>query len=44
MFNSFLIKSARTGPTPFRYSMGVDSMLADTEIENVLVIITKLAT
>jgi len=35
MLSSFLISSAFKGPTPFKYSIGLDNMLADTEIINV---------
>jgi hypothetical protein len=35
MLSSFLISSAFKGPTPFKYSIGLDNILADTEIINV---------
>jgi hypothetical protein len=36
MSSSFFSISARTGPTPFRYSMGVDNMLEVLDISNQL--------
>jgi hypothetical protein len=33
MFNSFFKSSARWGPTPFRYSIGLPSMVEEEEIE-----------
>ena len=35
MPNSFFSRSARKGPTPFKYSMGWDSMEAKRVIETV---------
>ncbi|HTB51242.1 MAG TPA: hypothetical protein VK718_00595 [Ferruginibacter sp.] len=35
MLSSFLISSALSGPTPFKYSIGLDNMLLDTEMINV---------
>jgi hypothetical protein len=32
MPSSFLNKSARCGPTPFKYSIGLDNMFAEEEI------------
>jgi len=32
MFNSFFKRSAFCGPTPFRYSMGLDNICDDDEI------------
>ena len=42
--SSFFSNSARTGPTPFRNSMGVDNMLEDPGIDKQLSNPTKLAT
>ena len=42
--SSFFSNSARTGPTPFRNSMGVDNMLEDAGIDKQLSNLTKLAT
>jgi len=36
IFNSFFNNSARCGPTPFKYSMGLASMVDREEIENSL--------
>jgi hypothetical protein len=32
MLSSFLISSAFSGPTPFKYSIGLDNMLLEDEI------------
>jgi hypothetical protein len=35
MLSSFLISSAFSGPTPFKYSIGLDNMVLGDEIVNV---------
>jgi hypothetical protein len=36
IFNSFFSSSARWGPTPFKYSMGLASMVDGEEIDMLL--------